>query len=44
MGKRIDENFIAPDFSLKDTQGNLIHLIDYRGKQPVILVFTRGFI
>ena len=29
----------APDFSLADEQGRLVHLSGYRGKQPVVLVF-----
>lgn len=33
----------APDFSLNDTEGKIVRLSDYRGKQPVVLVFNRGF-
>ena len=44
MTTKLDELAIAPDFQLKDTQGNLISLSAYRGKQPVVLVLTRGFI
>jgi peroxiredoxin len=29
----------APDFELKDHQGQTVRLADYRGKQPVALVF-----
>ena len=29
----------APDFTLKDQAGNDVSLSDYRGKQPVVLVF-----
>ncbi len=29
----------APDFTLKDQAGNEISLADYKGKQPVVLVF-----
>jgi len=36
-------NVEAPDFVLTDTQGQKIHLSDYRGKQHVVLVFNRGF-
>jgi len=39
----LDELAVAPDFQLKDTQGNLVSLSAYRGKQPVVLVLTRGF-
>lgn len=35
---------ITPDFQLPDiTNGTLIKLSDYRGKQPVLLAFTRIF-
>lgn len=44
MGKRFENLAIAPDFELVDTQGNSIHLSDYRERQPVVLVFIRGFI
>lgn len=30
---------LAPDFKLKDQAGNDVSLSDYRGKQPVVLVF-----
>ena len=33
----------APEFMLQDYQGNLVSLSHYRGKQPVLLVFNRGF-
>ncbi len=32
----------GPDFALKDTSGNLIHLGDYLEKGPVVLSFFRG--
>jgi peroxiredoxin len=44
MAKPLNETLSAPDFALKDTNGNTIHLSDYRGKQAVVLVFNRGFI
>lgn len=33
----------APDFALCDTQGRVVRLSDFRGKQHVVLVFNRGF-
>jgi thioredoxin-dependent peroxiredoxin len=32
----------APDFALNDENGETIRLSDYRGKQPVVLVFYPG--
>ena len=32
-----------PDFTLPDTGGRPVSLADYRGKQPVVLVFYRGY-
>lgn len=40
---QIPLNVPAPDFSLPDFEGQVIHLADFRGKQPVVLVFNRGF-
>jgi len=34
---------IAPDFELKDVNGNLVRLSNFRGSKPVVLVFLRGF-
>ena len=42
MSQRLDKT-IAPDFALADTRGNMTCLADYRGRQHVVLVFTRGF-
>jgi len=42
MSKLITPGELAPDFELKDLEGNLIHLADFRGK-PVVLAFLRGF-
>jgi len=36
-------NSSAPDFTLADTNGKAIHLADLCQKQPVVLVFNRGF-
>ena len=33
---------VAPDFSMPDTEGNVIRLSDFRGKKHVVLVFNRG--
>jgi peroxiredoxin len=44
MLKSKEEIELAPDFELVDTQGNTITLSEYRGRQPVVLVLTRGFI
>lgn len=42
MSKVILPGELAPDFALKDVEGNLIRLSDYRGG-PVVLAFLRGF-
>jgi len=42
MSKLITPGELAPDFELKDVQGNLIRLSDFLGK-PVVLYFLRGF-
>lgn len=34
---------IAPDFTLRDQNGNTLTLSDARGKSPVVLVFYRGY-
>ncbi|PPD58456.1 redoxin domain-containing protein [Dehalogenimonas etheniformans] len=34
---------VAPDFVLKDTAGQEFRLSDFKGKDPVVLVFNRGF-
>ena len=33
----------APDFTLEDQNGKKITLSDSRGKNPVVLVFYRGY-
>jgi hypothetical protein len=33
----------APDFTLPDAAGRPVTLSDYRGKQPVVVVFYRGY-
>lgn len=42
MSKVITPGELAPDFELKDIEGNVVHLSDFRGK-PVVLSFLRGF-
>ena len=34
---------LAPEFEIEDLHGNLVRLSDFRGKQPVVLYFLRGF-
>ena len=34
---------LAPDFELKDINGNSIRLSNFRGSKPVVLAFLRGF-
>lgn len=34
---------VAPDFSMKDSDGRVVRLSDYRGKKNVVLVLNRGF-
>ena len=34
---------LAPEFELNDLHGNRVRLSDFRGKQPVVLAFLRGF-
>jgi peroxiredoxin len=35
---------MPPDFELKDTRGELVRLSGYTNRQPVVIVFNRGFI
>ena len=42
--KKLAMDTLAPDFELRDTTGSLVQLSSFRGKQPVVLVMTRGFI
>ena len=42
MNKLIAPGELAPDFELKDIQGKLVRLSDFRGR-PVVLAFLRGF-
>jgi len=34
----------APEFELDDLHGNLVRLSDFRGRQPIVLYFLRGFL
>jgi len=40
---RVELNLPAPDFTLTDFKGNEVRLLDFQGKQNVLLVFNRGF-
>jgi peroxiredoxin len=33
----------APEFTAADSEGKIIKLSDYRGKNNVVLIFNRGF-
>lgn len=40
---KVSLNTPAPDFSLPDFKGEIVHLSDFAGKANVLLVFNRGF-
>jgi peroxiredoxin len=42
MSKLITPGEPAPDFALRDVNGTLIRLSDFR-ERPVVLAFLRGF-
>lgn len=42
MSRLITPGEMAPDFELKDVEGNPVRLSDLRGK-PIVLSFLRGF-
>jgi len=42
MSKLITPGELAPDFELKNVDGKLVRLSNFRGK-PVVLSFLRGF-
>ena len=44
MAKRVQIDRPAPEFSLRDADGQQIKLSDFRDKVNVLLVFNRGFI
>ncbi len=35
---------LAPDFELKDINGNVVRLSNFRGSKPIVLIFLRGFL
>src|SRR5258707_5393150 len=39
----IDVGMVAPDFSLEDSRSRKVNLADEINKQPVVLVFYRGY-
>ncbi len=40
---RVSLNQPAPDFSLPDSAGNMVSLLDFHDRKNVLLVFNRGF-
>jgi peroxiredoxin len=40
---RIKEGEQVRDFALEDTQGKIVRLSDFEGRQIVYLIFNRGF-
>jgi peroxiredoxin len=44
MGKRIQLDQSAPDFTLTDANGQQVSLSDFKNKRNVLLVFNRGFV
>jgi peroxiredoxin len=43
VAKKLEQLAAAPDFELKDTQGNRVKLSEVYRRQPVVLVMNRGF-
>ncbi len=43
MAERLEQLTQAPDFELTDVKGNRVILSEFCGRQPVVLVMTRGF-
>ena len=44
MTKRVQIDQLAPEFSLRDADGQQIKLSDFKNKSNVLLVFNRGFV
>ena len=44
MKKRVQINQPAPDFTLKDANGQQVSLSDFKNKRNILLVFNRGFV
>jgi peroxiredoxin len=40
---KVTLNTSAPDFALKDFNGEMVRISNYRDKSNVLLVFNRGF-
>jgi peroxiredoxin len=40
---QVELNRPAPDFTLENYQGHTVSLAQFKGHQPVLLVFNRGF-
>jgi peroxiredoxin len=40
---KVTLNSPAPDFTLKNFQGETVRLSDFKGRANVLLVFNRGF-
>lgn len=41
-GYRVQVGSVVPDVELPDEQGRMVRLRDFRGRQPVLLIFVRG--
>ncbi|KAA3659008.1 MAG: hypothetical protein DWQ10_09880 [Calditrichaeota bacterium] len=40
---KVQLNMDAPDFTLRNFQGENVSLSDFQGKKNVLIVFNRGF-
>ena len=41
---QLKKGTLAPDFELKNTNDEIVHLSDFKGKKRVVLVLMRGFV